>query len=214
MGDALLRAMARIARESRAFRKDVPDVTWVDGTPTYVLAIDGFRILDLSEVWFEEDDTTDVKSDDDFVPLIQVTHKEMHMLLNHSDTSTRPTHWAHTAAVAGSIDLYPFDGTTALTDAAIQARAIVAPVRPAAEGAVIDPDTAHWGASSFFDIAEEVIMDLTTAYLMGMPHKPWSNRTAAADYRFTAEREIRTLKSLADDDMRPGKARAVKYGGY
>jgi len=214
LGDAVLRAMGRIARDTRAFRKDVADEDWVDGTATYALSIDGFKIIDFSEVFFEEDTTEAAKSDDDLCPLTRITHREMHMLLNDNETSPRPTHWAHTAAVAGSIDLYPFDGTTALTDAVIQARAVVVPIRPAAEGSVIDPDTAHWGASSFFDIAEETILNLAAGYMLDMPGKPWSNRTAAGDYKNQAGREIDILKSLADDDMRPGKARAVKYGGY
>jgi hypothetical protein len=49
---------------------------------------------------------------------------------------------------------------------------------------------------------------------MDMPGKAWSNRTAAGDYKYIAGRDIDILTSLADDDMRPNKPRAVKYGGY
>ena len=214
LGDAVLRAMGTIARETRAFRKDVPAVAWVDGTATYALSIDGFNLLDFSEVFFEEDDTETSKSEEDMYKLERITHAEMKMRLLDDESDQRPTHWAHTTAVAGSIDLWPFNGTTALTDANILARAVVVPIRPAAEGSVVDPDTAHWGASSFFDIAEEIILNLAASYVLEMPGKPWSNRTAAADYRYNANRGAAVIKSLADDDMRPGTPRAVKYGGY
>jgi len=214
LGDSVLRAMATIARESGAFHKDFAPVTFVDGTADYPFATDGFRIVDYHRVWFVEDSTKTSLSDADKCPLDRVTHAEMHLLLNDDRTAQRPESWSHTTEIPGSISLYPFNINPALANPVIHVVAVVVPIRLAAQTFNMDPDTAHWGLSSFFDINEELIMNLALAYTLDYPNKSWSNRTYARGLMQEVSRAIGELKSLADDDMRSGTPRTVKYGGY
>jgi hypothetical protein len=204
--------MATIARESGAFRKQLTPQAFVDGTATYDFSVDGFRITDFSEVHFIEDTTILTRSDCDKLPVDRITQAEMRILLQDTNSGQRPEGWAPTVGAPGSIDIYPF--TIDAANAEIQVTAEVVPVRLTAQTFNMDPDTAHWGAGSFFDINEELIQTLALAYVLDYPNKPWSNRTYAMELKRQASFGIAELKSLANDDMRSGTPRTVKYGGY
>lgn len=212
LGDSVLRAMATIARKSGAFRKDITPIAFVDGTATYAVSEDGFRIIDYSKVHFIQDTTITTRTDDDKTPIDRITQAEMRILLQDVNSGQRPEAWAPTLGTPGSIDIYPF--TIAETNAEIQVTATVVPTRLSAQSFNMDADTAHWGAGSFFDINEELIWMLALAYTLDYPNKAWSNRGYAQALMQQADRDIGEMKSLADDDMRSGTPRAVKYGGY
>lgn len=214
LGDSVLRAMATIARDTGALRRDITPVAFIDGTATYAVAIDGFKIIDYTEVYFIDDSTATTRSEDDEWPLDRTTSKDMVIKLQDDDIATRPEVWAHSTAAPGSISVYPFNINPALANAQLQATAQVVPQRLAAQGMNIDPDTAHWGSDSFFDIAEEMIFNLALAYTLDYPNKAFSNRTYAVELKRQVSFAIAEMKSLADDDMRSGTPRAVKYGGY
>lgn len=214
LGDSVLRAMATIARDTGAFRKDIVPISFVSGTAAYPYVLDGFRFLDFSEVWFIEDSTNPSRSDADKTPIERISHTQMHTLLLDDATGQRPEAWAHTLGVPGSISFYPFNLNPSLPNAVIHATAEVVPTRLAAQAYYIDPDTAHWGADAFFDINEELIQTLALAYVLDYPNKPWSNRTYSMELKRVASNGIAELRSLADDGMRAGLPRAVKYGGY
>jgi hypothetical protein len=212
MGDAVLRAMATIARETSALRIEDTE-TFVSGTATYAFPNDGFRILDFKRVWFINDTTESTRPDEDTIEIPRKPRADMLVWNTGTDeTSSRPDCYSITAP--GTITLYPPTLAPSLDDPGLRVLLEVIPVRPAAEGSVIDPDTAHWGNRDFFYIAEETILTLAAGYILEVPNKPWSNRSAAGDYMSQAAYGIGTLKSLADDDMRGGIPRAVKYGGY
>jgi len=214
LGDSVLRAMATIARETGALRQDITPIAFVDGTATYAVAIDGFKVIDYTNVWFIEDSTNTSKTDDDAFPLERTSHNDMHVKLQDDDISQRPEVWSHSVGAAGSISVYPFNINPALANAQLQATAEVVPIRLAAQNYNMDADTAHWGSNSFYEINEELIFTLALAYLMEYPNKGWSNRTYAMELKRQASFAIGEQKSLANDDMRSGYPRAVKYGGY
>jgi len=211
MGDAVLRAMASLARETGALRIEDTE-TFVSGTASYAFPNDGFRIIDFKRVWFINDTTLTARADEDTIEIPRKASADMLVWNSDTDeTDSRPTCYSITAP--GTITLYPPTLAPSLDDPGLRVLLEVAPMRPTAEGSVIDPDTAHWGALDFFYIAEEAILALAAGYILEVPNKPWTNRTAAGDYKRMASGQARELKSLADDDMRAGLPRTVKYGG-
>lgn len=214
LGDSVLRAMATIARETGALRQDITPIAFVDGTATYAVTIDGFRIVDYTDVWFIEDSTSTSRTDDDAFALERETRNDMRIKLQDDDTSQRPEVWSHSVGAPGSISVYPFNINPALANAQLQATAQVVPIRLAAQTYNMDPDVAHWGTDSFYDINEELIFTLALAYMLEYPNKAWSNQGLAMELKRQASFGIAEQKSLADDDMRASKPRAVKYGGY
>lgn len=214
VGDAVLRAMQEVARESRALRMRLT-TPYVQDQPNYSFTSDGFRVMDFAKVWYVEDNTVTTISDNDMVPLEKKSRSQISLLVDEDGTSnSRPEYWMNSAGQ--ELSIWPWSISPAPTNAAIRVLAIVFPTKPAAQTYVIDPDTAHWAAApdNFFWDNEEAIFASAASTLLLMPGKPWYNGPLGSSYAQVAEAKIARLRSLADDDGQPNVHRAVRYGGY
>lgn len=214
VGDSVLRAMQYVARETRALRMRMT-TPYVQDQPNYSFTSDGFRIMDFAKVWFVEDDTVALLSDDDLVPLEKKSRSQLSLLIDEdATTNSRPDFWMNSAGQ--ELSIYPWSISPALSNAAIRVLAVVFPTLPSAQSYVIDPTTTHWSAApdNFFWDNESAIFEQAAAYLLGMPKKPWTNLGLSAGYWNSAANRIAMAKSKADDDGQPNVHRAVRYGGY